>query len=672
MKPGFRTIVTLLFTLLMATTVSLVTFTSYQRASDGVEEMGARLIEGVAGRISMLTAELGRRSSDSLDQLALTISEGDPIEEHQRLWQHLWSINHHSSFYDSVFVADTRGNFIQARSTPNLATRTNHFSAERPHEEWVIRDGSYQPLAHIEREAGYDPRTRPWYQMAVAAGELVWTPVYQWDSQQQPGFTIARPIMQNGELLAVAGIDISLARINLFVEDESLGDGAVMLILNQEGRLIAYPNRLASRSTGENSLALTPVTELSQQWLGEAYQAASSPGDEAVIRTELDGEPCFVRLAPLTSGLADDWQLLLVVPERLVLGSIQRGLSTSLMLAVILLIVAIYTIVLFVGRLSLPLAQLVTNANALARFRFAEVTPLTTKLPEFELLSRSMEEMGRNLTAFSRYVPTRLIRQLLSTSGGTDLGGQERELTLLIVSIDNMDELFDRLAAEELASCLRRYQEQIVGTIDHAHATIDHISGDTLAAFWGAPSVSDHDQDKAARCALDLVAAIGVLNQSLLHEELPTLRIRIALHRAPFIVGNFGSTEWQSYTLLGSGTGLCHQLMQLNRRYSSQILVSDQFRKSLHPGLLLRRVDRIRFGRADETLDIHELTGSDLGAESDHQRQRGEELEEALALSLDREEQPAAIDLLRRLAEQYPADGVVRYHLERLEEGEQQ
>ena len=52
-------------------------------------------------------------------------------------------------------------------------------------------EDSGTPLA--SDDYGYDPRTRPFYTRAVAAGQPIWTPPYVFFGQEIPGITYAAP-----------------------------------------------------------------------------------------------------------------------------------------------------------------------------------------------------------------------------------------------------------------------------------------------------------------------------------------------------------------------------------------------------------------------------------------------------------------------------------------------
>src|SRR5262249_32179743 len=57
----------------------------------------------------------------------------------------------------------------------------------------VLEDGTWRRAG--EYESGYDPRIRPFYTKAKAAGRLVWVPPYVFYDQGVPGISCAAPFV---------------------------------------------------------------------------------------------------------------------------------------------------------------------------------------------------------------------------------------------------------------------------------------------------------------------------------------------------------------------------------------------------------------------------------------------------------------------------------------------
>jgi methyl-accepting chemotaxis protein len=135
--------------------------------------------------------------------------------------------------------------------------------------------------SHPERNsAGYDPRKRPWYIDAAAAGKQIITPAYQDAVTNALLITIAEPIRKNGEFVGVLGADVLIDQLISDVLSLDAGANAnVMLIDTQDGNLLAHPDK---------KLTLKPVTELSRLLTLDSIKRAADQG--ALTDLTVDGK----------------------------------------------------------------------------------------------------------------------------------------------------------------------------------------------------------------------------------------------------------------------------------------------------------------------------------------------------------------------------------------------
>lgn len=236
----------------------------------------------------------------------------------------------------SLYVGDPQGNFLMVQRAPagTLDTKLITHEGGRRQVTWYRRDDAGQVVAVEEDPADtFDPRTRPWYRGASAADGLFWTDVYVFFTSQEPGLTVSHAIRgDGGELLGVAGGDIALAELSSFLADLALGANGRALIVDGAGRLIAYPDpaRIVDRSSGDYRPA--QVAMLGDPILTEAYDRMRVAGAGRAI-VEIDGERHIVAAAALAEPAAQDWRLLLVVPENDLVGFVAANSRRTLLLS---------------------------------------------------------------------------------------------------------------------------------------------------------------------------------------------------------------------------------------------------------------------------------------------------------------------------------------------------
>ena len=99
------------------------------------------------------------------------------------------------------------------------------------------------------------------------------------------------------------------------------------------------------------------------------------------------------------------------------------------------------------------------------------------------------------------------------------------------------------------------------------------------------------------------------LNQEWTRQGRPTIRLRIGLNTATVLVGNVGSAERLSYTVMGDGVNVASRLEGMNKQFGSTICISDSVFAAVGDRLVVRPLGRVVVkGRQSEFM-IYELLG---------------------------------------------------------------
>ena len=234
----------------------------------------------------------------------------------------------------SLYVGNPEGNFLMVQRSPEGTLDTKliaHKDGSRQ-STWYRRDDAGQVVA-VEEDPGdtFDPRVRPWYQGASTTDGLFWTDIYVFFTSEEPGLSVSHAIRgDGGELLGVAGGDITLVELSSFLADLELGANGRALIVDGAGRLVAYPDaaRIVDRSNGDSRPA--HVATLGDPILTEAYDRMRVAGAGRAI-VEIDEERHIVAAASLAEPAAQDWRLLLVVPEDDLVGFVAANSRRTLL-----------------------------------------------------------------------------------------------------------------------------------------------------------------------------------------------------------------------------------------------------------------------------------------------------------------------------------------------------
>ncbi|HEX3522831.1 MAG TPA: cache domain-containing protein, partial [Stellaceae bacterium] len=138
---------------------------------------------------------------------------------------------------------------------------------------WIHRNAAGDETGREEdRTDTYDPRTRPWYEGALANERLFWTSIYIFYSQRVPGITASAKYRDPNGRLYLFGVDITLDALSHFLASLEIGrTGRAVIIDDETGQLIAAPRGSAMLREIKGELAAPRVDELGDEVLTHAY-----------------------------------------------------------------------------------------------------------------------------------------------------------------------------------------------------------------------------------------------------------------------------------------------------------------------------------------------------------------------------------------------------------------
>jgi adenylate cyclase len=206
-----------------------------------------------------------------------------------------------------------------------------------------------------------------------------------------------------------------------------------------------------------------------------------------------------------------------------------------------------------------------------------------------------------------------------------------------------------------------RYLGTLSDAITAQGGTIDKYIGDSIMAFWNAPSRDPEHTAHGCEAILACRQASRQLNDAFAAEGWPPMRTRYGLHVGEVIVGNVGSADRMNYTALGAAVNLASRLEALNTRYGTDVLVSETIAARCRERFAFRRVDRVRPKGLTQPLMVFTLVGASIGpAENELLRLWAEFLD-----AYDAHDWAGALRLLAAYRAADPDDSVAAIYLER-------
>lgn len=296
-----------------------------------------------------------------------------------------------------------------------------------------------------------------------------------------------------------------------------------------------------------------------------------------------------------------------------------------------------------------------------------EVGDLTNAFNFFVSELRSKEELKQT---FGKYVDPRILEHLLLAPEAAEAAGGRHVMTVSFADIAGFSSISEQLTPTLMVKLLNRHFGLQAQAVQEHQGVVDKFIGDSIMAFWGPPFVASAEHAVlACHAALAQLTALDALRTDLaeltgLRRNTPTIELRLGIATGEVVVGNIGSENTRSYTVIGDTVNLASRLESANRLYGTRILLSENVARDAGPQFELREVDAIAVKGKIEPVQIFELLGT-LGCLSEEKQRARESFAEGLRAYRAADWAAAQIAFSRNL-ELQPADQPSRVMLERI------
>ena len=624
--------ITSVFALILATTIISVVAFAYYKNTNSVLDLTERFMARVAEGSINESVAMFKPVTEAVKTTAVFTEQTEEATRNGAIFPYFRTVLQNNPQVQSIYIGfQDDGRFVQGYSVPPNATKFGPNDAEPPQgaviayrvvdrnnggylDSWTYVDQDGQVVgSETSTTTNYDPRQRPFYGEAVKADKLVLTDLLVYASNRQPGVTATTPIHgPDGRLIGVAAANVSTNQLSDFMSRLDLGSGGVALIIDEANHAVAYPD--ASRTVHQNgsTLVLTQAGDLGDPRVASAMLAWHQAPSHTV-RFQNGDLNYMASFSPFPARFGKQWTLVSIVLENDFVGTFKANTRDILLVSGAFLFVSMVLIAFLSHWLSKPLSQLSVEIQKIQKFDLAEPIVLYSAISEVNGLINSMNMMKRALRTFGMFVPRDLVRELVGSGRPIELGGHDRELTVMFTDIADFSALSERMPHGELLVHVSRHLAAISECVGEEYGTVDKYIGDAVMAFWGAPApLADHAVHGCI-AALKAKYIQDQMNAEWRQNGLPALYIRIGLHTSQVIVGNIGSVQRMSYTAVGDGVNVASRLEGVNKVYGTQICISQSVLDATQGQFVARPLDKVAVkGRvAGET--VYELMGMVTG-----------------------------------------------------------
>ncbi|WP_315808968.1 methyl-accepting chemotaxis protein [Pseudomonas sp. C9-3] len=346
-------------------------------------------------------------------------------------------------------------------------------------------DGTFTMRPNSAMPDGYDPRTRPWYKDAVAAGGTTLTEPYIDAATQELIMTVATPARAGGKTVGVVGGDLGLQTLVQIINSLDFSGMGYAFLVSGDGKILVHPDKSFIMKS------LADIYPQNTPRIGGGFSEAELNGHTRILSfTQVKGLPSV------------NWYIGLSIDKDAAYSMLSKFRTSAVIAAAI----AIVAILLLLGMLIRVLMQpLTTMGRAMEDIAQGE-GDLTKRLKV-----ASNDEFGVLGNAFNRFVERihESIREVASTAR------QLHDVSQLVVnasnsSMSNSDEQSNHTnsvaaAINELGAAAQEIARNAADASHHA-TDASHQAGDGRQVVEQTISAMNQLSDKISSACANIEA----------------------------------------------------------------------------------------------------------------------------------------------------------------------
>ena len=402
--------------------------------------------------------------------------------------------------------------------------------------------------------------------------------------------------------------DVSLEWLTKLVGSIKVAKTGFCFIISDTGIFVTYPQKKYIMSESIFSIA-EQLHEPKLREIGRTMIRTRSGFED--IGTTLTGKDAFLAFARIPST---GWSLGAVFPKDELFAEVsalhQRTVGMAALSVGLLLLFSIF----LARSLARPLIRMAEAATKVGKGDLDLELSSIRNTDEVGQLARSFEHMVDGLKqrdfirdTFGRYLTREVVTRLLESQDGLKLGGEAREITLMMSDLRGFTALTSHMPPENVIAFLNRYLGKMVEILLDHRGVIDEIIGDGILAFFGAPEPLEDHPERAVACALKMQAAMEEINKLNEADGLAHLEMGIAIHTGTVVVGNIGSERRSKYGAVGSAVNFTGRMESYS--IGGQVLISHATYQRVSDVVTVKDVLDVRMKGIPGSVNLYDIQG---------------------------------------------------------------
>ncbi len=262
------------------------------------------------------------------------------------------------------------------------------------------------------------------------------------------------------------------------------------------------------------------------------------------------------------------------------------------------------------GRMVRQIRKISDAAKQVARGDYVSPLPITSSdeigqlKTSFNTMVEGLKERDFIRDTFGRYMDPEVARELMKRPEAGRLGGEQREVAVLMSDIRGFTPVSESINPEETIRILNHYFSHMIEVIQRHKGIIVDFYGDGILVFFDPlEGPVKKEVRRAIHCGLEMQQSMTLFNKEMKLENLPELQTGIGINVGEVVVGNIGSSTRAKYGIVGSAVNITQRIQAEAK--GGEVIISDSAYGFLKNDLKIKQAFSTQLKGVNEKMNLH-------------------------------------------------------------------
>jgi len=306
------------------------------------------------------------------------------------------------------------------------------------------------------------------------------------------------------------------------------------------------------------------------------------------------------------------WAILIFAPGEEILKPVIRLRNRFAIGAAIMVVIVVLLVRLHVGKIVRSVKEISASAHKVARGGYGPpiVAETDDEIGDLILSHNTMvaglKERDLIRNTFGRYIDPDFAKRLLSRPEASQIGGQKREVVVLMSDIRGFTPLVEAMDPEMSLSILNQYLTHMIEVIHRFNGIIVDFVGDAILVFFEPMDESLKELNlRGVQCALTMQRDMKQLKKELRDQNHPVFDIGIGIHSGKVVVGNIGSKTRTKYGIVGSPVNLTQRIQ--DQAGGGEIIITEKVAEQIKKHVRIERSFQAKLKGVGDPIKLHAI-----------------------------------------------------------------